>query len=64
MHRLGLFFDMMRVSSSTTIGTKGVCFCSAVFEKLAMKVDPSLTSCVEKHHLEYDIKPCCGFNPR
>ena len=64
MHRLGSFFDMMRVSSSATIGSKGVCFCLAVFEKLAREFDPSVTSCGEKHHLEYDTKPCCGFNPR
>ena len=34
---------MMRISSSDTNGTKGVCFCSAVFEKLPCKLDPILT---------------------
>ena len=38
MHRLGSFFNMTRVSSSATNGIKGVCFCSAVFEKLASKL--------------------------
>ena len=38
MHRLGSFFNMMRISSSATKGTKGVCFCLAVFEKLASKL--------------------------
>ena len=34
---------MMRISSSDTNGTKGVCFCPAVFKKLARKLDPRLT---------------------
>ena len=44
MNRLGSFFNMMRISSSATIGAKGVCFCSAVFEKLARELGPGLTS--------------------
>ena len=40
MYRLGLFFNMMRISSSATKGTKDVCFCSAVFEKLARELGP------------------------
>ena len=48
MYRLGSFFNMMRISSSATNGTKGVCFCSAVFEKLASKLDPSFTTGEEK----------------
>ena len=40
MYRLGSFFNMMRISSSATKGTKGVCFCSAVFEKLARELGP------------------------
>ena len=39
VHRLGSFFNMMRISSSATNCTKGVCFCSAVLEKLASKLD-------------------------
>ena len=42
MHRLGSFFNMMRISSSASIGIKGVCFCSAVFEKLARELGPRL----------------------
>ena len=38
MHRLGSFFNMMRISSSATNCVKGVPFCSAVFEKLACKL--------------------------
>ena len=37
-HRLGSFFNMMRISSSDTDCTKGVCFCSVVLEKLASKL--------------------------
>ena len=55
-----LIFDMMRVSSSATIGTQGVCFCSAVFEKLARKVDTSLTSWGEKHYIYDHFKPAYG----
>ena len=38
MHRLGSFFNMMRISSSATNCTKRVYFCSAVLEKLASKL--------------------------
>ena len=38
MHRLGSFFNMMRIPSSDTNCTKGVYFCSAVLEKLASKL--------------------------
>ena len=38
MHRLGSFFNMMRISSSATNSTKGVYFCSAVLEKLASQL--------------------------
>ena len=38
MHRLGSFFNMMRIPSSATNCTKGVYFCSAVLEKLASKL--------------------------
>ena len=48
MHRLGSFSDMMRISSSASNCTKGVSFCSAVSEKLAGELDPSLTSRGEK----------------
>ena len=48
MHRLGSFFDMMRISSSVLNCTQGVFFCSAVLEKLAGELDPSLTSRGEK----------------
>ena len=60
MHRLGSFFNMMRISSSATNSIKGVCFCSAVFEKLARSGTPILTcwsrvpvhqSRVPVHHL-------------
>ena len=44
MHRLGSFFDMMRISSSATNSIKGVCFCSAVLEKLASKLALVLAS--------------------
>ena len=44
MNRLGSFFNMMRISSSATTGMKGVCFCSAVFEKLARELGPGLAS--------------------
>ena len=37
VHRSGSFFNMMRISSSAPIGNKGLCFCSAVLEKLASK---------------------------
>ena len=42
MYRLCSFFDMMRISSSAKDSTKGVCFCSAVFEKLTGKLDPQI----------------------
>ena len=64
MNRLGSFFNMMRISSSATNSFKGVCFCLAVFEKLARELGPGSTSCGAKQHFEYDIKPCCGLNPR
>ena len=35
MYRLGSFLNMMRIPSSATSCTKGVCFCSAVLEELA-----------------------------
>ena len=38
MYRLGSFFNMMRISSSATIGIKGVYVRSAVLEKLASKL--------------------------
>ena len=59
MHRLGSFFNMMRISSSATNSIIGVFFCSAVFEKLARKLDPSFTSVEEATpwvRLEYDVK--------
>ena len=52
MYRLGSFFDMMRISSSATNGTKGVCFSLAVFEKLTGKVDPRLTPEEGKHYID------------
>ena len=36
--RLCSSFNMMRISSSATSCPKGVCFCSAVLEKLASKL--------------------------
>ena len=44
VNRLGSFFYMMRISSSATNCTIGVCFCLAVFEILARELGPSLTS--------------------
>ena len=32
------FLHIIRISSSATVGSKGVCFCSAVSEKLASKL--------------------------
>ena len=55
MHRLGSFFNIMRISSSATNGIKGVCFCSAVFEKLTVKLDPRLTPEEGKHYIENSI---------
>ena len=40
VHRLGSSINMMRILSSATNGTKGVCFCSAVFEKLTGNLTP------------------------
>ena len=44
MYRLGSFFDMMRISSSSTNCVEGVYFCSAVLEKLTSKVALDFTS--------------------
>ena len=44
VHRLGSFFNMMHISSSATNCVTGVCFCSAVLEKLARELGPGLTS--------------------
>ena len=52
MYRLGSFSNMMRISSSATDGTKGVCFSSAVVEKLTGKFDPRLTSEEGKHYID------------
>ena len=52
MHRLGSFFNIMRISSSATNRIKGVCFCSAVFEKLTGKLDPRLTPEEGKHYID------------
>ena len=38
MHRLGSFFDKMRISSSATSCTKGLSFYFAVFKKLVSKL--------------------------
>ena len=38
VNRLGLFFDMMRISSSATNCVEEVYICSAVLEKLASKL--------------------------
>ena len=52
MHRLGSFLNIMRISSSATNGIKGVCFCSAVFEKLTGKLDLRLTPEEGKHYID------------
>ena len=52
VHQLGSFFNMMRISSRATNSIKGVCFCSAVFEKLTGKVDPKLTPEEGKHYID------------
>ena len=52
MYRSGSFFNMMRISSSATNGTKGVCFCSAVFEKFTGKLDTGLTPEERKHYID------------
>ena len=44
IHRLGSIFNMMRISSRATKCTKGVFFCSAVFEKLARTHTPILSN--------------------
>ena len=44
MYRLGSFFDMMRISSSSINCVKGVDFCSAVLEKLTSKFALDFTS--------------------
>ena len=48
MHRLGSFSDLMRISSTATNCIQGVCFCSAVFDKLDREIGPVLTSWGEK----------------
>ena len=42
MYRLGSFYNMMRISSSATDGTKGVCFSSAFCEKLTGECWPQI----------------------
>ena len=44
MYRSGSFFNMMRISSSTTNCVKGVYFCSAVLEKLTSELALDFTS--------------------
>ena len=56
MHQLGSFLNIMRISSSATNAIKGVCFCSAVFEKLAGKHDPRLTLLGENHYIDDHFK--------
>ena len=50
MYQLGSFLNMMRISSSATSCIKGVCFCSAVLEKLASKLDLDLSPRSGWHH--------------
>ena len=52
MYRLGSFFNMMRISSTATDGTKGVCLSLAVFEKLTGKLDHRLTPEEGKHYID------------
>ena len=52
MYRLGSFFNMMRISSIATNGTKGGCFSAAVFEKLTGEIDPRLTPEEGKHYID------------
>ena len=50
VHRLGSFFNMMRISSSDTNCDKGVYFCSAVLEKLASKLALGFSPRSSWHH--------------
>ena len=61
VHRLGSFFDMMRISSSYTNCTKGVYFCSAVFEKLASKL-PSILAPEAVDSSGFDTVDTSGFD--
>ena len=56
MRRLGSFLHTIHISTGATNGVKGVCFRSAVFEKLARKLDLRLTSWGEKHYIDDHFK--------
>ena len=48
---------MMRISSSATVGSKGVCFRSAVFEKLAGTHTPIFTNSCPVHFGYVHVRP-------